>query len=258
MRSLLLFTASALLLSDAEAHMGISGIRAPDGSDHDFTSRSQKFLGDPFRYPNVPPCHGISDKGPETVLTAGDTWFPKTSFGAPHGGGHCAWAVTTDGTNYYKFSDNKDCTLGPVGTTHPVLIPENLPAKCATTGCTISWFWTPLLSGSCEIYQNCFDIKVDRATGGIENDSSRRFQHGVGNTLTCVRVSDSTHWTTHYGPILSGASPTPRPATPTPRPTFSDKVFTQAPTKRVTPQPTPAGPAKVRHKSGCQRGCRQS
>lgn len=224
----------ALLISCVQAHMGISSIGIPS------KSRSQVAFGDSFRYPNAGVCHGVQSVGEIYNLQAGTTYRPTMSFGAGHEGGHCAWAVSTDMKVWHKINDIVDCTLTA---DHNLPIPTNLPVQCETSSCILSWFWTPRQSGSCEIYQNCFDIKVSRATGGIER-TNPSFTHAIGNEMTCQRVDNESKLTPIYGAFLGetgnggggngGESPTLPPLQPTPRPTNfvppTGTVRTSAPT----------------------------
>ena len=89
---------------------------------------------------------------------------------------------------------------------------DNLPTECAT-GCILSWFWTPLLSGQCEIYHSCFDVVVPNSKGGIETSA---YAYVPGSSPTCVRVDDTTHITPNYGPFGGGTGTGGGPVTTPP------------------------------------------
>jgi len=67
------------------------------------------------------------------ALTAGTTVVGSTTFGAGHGGGHCAWFLSTDQKEWHKFAEVPDCTLvgSKVGSFNFV-VPADAPAACAT------------------------------------------------------------------------------------------------------------------------------
>ena len=80
------------------------------------------------------------------------------SGGAAHGGGHCSMIVSVDEKTWYKIGDYKDCTLkGSLQFT----MPKGVPQECSgDAGCTFGWLWTPIFSGTCEIYMNCYHLKA--------------------------------------------------------------------------------------------------
>ena len=58
---------------------------------------------------------------------------------------------------------------------------------------------SPVSSGACEVYTNCFDITIAGATGGLETTAAK-FTAPIS---PCVRVSPSTHFTTMFGPMIT-------------------------------------------------------
>ena len=187
----------------ADAHMAMTIPSKGAGG----TPRAKATINDRYRNPNDPSpgvaCHGIAATGtPAFTFNVGEKVEGKTTFGAGHGGGHCVWAVSTDQETWYKIQEEVDCTdQSTAGQTHSFTVPEELLGACSSgTGCVLGWFWTPLLSGTCETYSNCWDVKIEGAKSGIESKASK-FSAPIGQ---CVRVDTATHFTTHFGPLLSG------------------------------------------------------
>jgi len=171
------------------AHMGITIV---NGNNF---PRSKATVYDAYRNPDLKAsCHGTSPQAPKYGdFKAGDTVPGLMTYGAAHGGGHCAWMVSEDQQTWYKLNDKLDCTTAG---THDVVLPTNLPTSCGTR-CTLGWFWTPALSGGCEIYHNCFDVKVTGTTGGIET-AAGTVKYVPGSSPTCTRI-DGTGKTPIYG-----------------------------------------------------------
>jgi len=148
-------------------------------------------------------CHGLA--GDTTVRTgnafaAGDTIAIDMYGSASHDGGHCAFWYSTDDTSFTKIIDVKDCTLSAPSVTLPV----TMPVQC-TTKCTFAFTWVPRSSGACEIYMNCADISVSGAQGGnsdpIELNFQTEFIDKAASGYGCVRVDDTTHWTSIFGEL---------------------------------------------------------
>ena len=129
-----------------------------------------------------------------------------TSYGAGHGGGQCAWMISTDGATWYKFSETEDCTSqSSDGQSFDFTPPANAPTACASeAGCVLGWFWTPKLSGGCETYINCFDVKITGAKGGMATSNP-----SVTTPLPkCIRV-DKTGLTPMFGAKMGSGSIAP-------------------------------------------------
>lgn len=165
------------------------------------------------RNPNDPypgaTCHGIpmlQDPKRLATLTAGGEFqwgIDKNKLGSGHDGGHCSWWVS-DGVNqkkWYKFKDQIDCTDKEIAGVQPskIRIPENLPLACKDA-CTLLWMWSPLHTGKCEIYSNCFDVKIAGVKGGIEED------YPMESEFKCLRANTATHKTATFGKFISVAS----------------------------------------------------
>ena len=60
--------------------------------------------------------------------------------------------------------------------------PEDVLEVCATqSGCVLGWWWTPVLSGACETYSNCWDVKIEGAKEASKEKrpSSQRPYHSA-------------------------------------------------------------------------------
>jgi LysM repeat protein len=189
----------------------------------DVQIRPRKFPNDAYRYPDqTQTCHGVAKKDP-VPLSAGQDYVCAMSGGAAHDGGHCVMAVTKDQKTWFKINDIKDCTLTGED---KFSIPYAMPSFC-TSGCTLGWFWTPKSSGGCEIYNNCFDVIIENAQGGLENVApsfiadpimdckrvgadklSRMFANYVGATPDWDSIGDGE------GGVTVPVGPVPVPAQP--------------------------------------------
>lgn len=138
------------------------------------------------------------------TLTAGGefTWgILADKLGSGHDGGHCSWWVSdgTDQKKWYKFNDDIDCTKNEKVGDQPgkVKIPKNLPLSCKDA-CTIMWLWSPLHTAKCEIYSNCFDVKINGVAGGIEDNYPMKTA-----PFDCIRVNPETHKTSAFGQFIN-------------------------------------------------------
>jgi hypothetical protein len=146
-------------------------------------------------------CHGLDeDSSVRTgnAFNANDEILIDVYGSASHNGGHCAFWYSTDEVNFYKIIDIKDCTLLDEV---KVMLPDYLPSACETK-CTFAWTWVPASSGACEIYMNCADISVAGVSGG-DTTTAINFQTTYLDQSDggCVRVDDSTHYTTIFGDV---------------------------------------------------------
>jgi len=157
-------------------------------------------------YPNV--CHGVP---PDDTVREGNTFALGETIDivfnvdSRHSGGHCAFWYSTDDKTFTKIVDIKDCTLAEVGA--QVQLPYTMPTECGTK-CTFAFSWVPLRSGACEIYMTCADIQVIGASGeSSTNHVTKNFQteiidQGPDNGYGCQRVSEQTHWTSIFMPLV--------------------------------------------------------
>jgi len=166
------------------------------------------------RDPNKPNpgdvCHGLPmlTGSRLAILTAGGEFqwgIKEEKYGSGHDGGHCSWWVSdgTDQNTWFKFMDDLDCTNNVKFGTQPgkVKIPENLPINCKT-GCTIMWLWSPLHAGNCEIYSNCFDVRIQGVKGGIKDAGYPT----KTPPYDCIRVNPETHKTSAFGKYINVAT----------------------------------------------------
>lgn len=150
------------MLGWASAHMGISSPKPMDQA-----------VGDPYRYPvvagqssaNGGVCHGVTSGGDKLSGSA----TLQMSFGASHNGGPCGAYVCSDipaqpfcqrlvlpdMQGCVRISETNDCTLK-----------GDMDVNGITGGKYLIWIWTPVSSGSCEIYMNCWEIE-----GGTSQDT---------------------------------------------------------------------------------------
>lgn len=205
----------ALLIFKADAHMGIT--------INDIFPREKAARGDSFRFPNGGVCDKTTAGTVQTTLAVGATITGRTTNGAGHGGGHCAWFVSADQLTWYKINDKIDCTPAtqptlPGGGTHDLVLPANLPAAC-DENCVLGWFWSPRFSGGCEVYHDCFDIKVTGRTGTPGTDmvqittaADALFPGGA-----CTRVNGAGITPMFGAMVGAGTPPTTdgNPSTPT-------------------------------------------
>lgn len=211
------------MISRATAHLEVNIVtgpfaaapvqhNTPVGKDPKILCRTAIVAGDQLgRNPNDPSaghvCHGkpmLTDPDKLATLTAGGDFqweVLKERLGSGHDGGHCSWWVSagTDQTKWYKFMDDIDCTAniqaGIQGT--KVRILKELPKSC-TKGCTLNWLWSPLHTGKCEIYSNCFDVKINGAEGGIEENYPMK-----SAPFECIRPNTDTHKTSAFGRFIN-------------------------------------------------------
>merc|ERR1712224_520590 len=108
----------------------------------------------------------------------------------------------TDQTKWYKFKDDIDCTANAKVGPQPgkIKIPTFLPLGCKT-GCTLMWLWSAWHSAVCEIYSNCFDVKIEGVTGGIQDNYPMKQA-----PFKCIRVNPKTHKTPSFGRYIDVAS----------------------------------------------------
>jgi len=190
-------SAALLLLGTCHAHMGMT--ITPAGTRLYPRSKATKF--DAYRNPNDPAvghaCHGTTKGSVIATFSAGTSVTATTSYGAGHGGGHCAWMISEDQNTWYKFAEVPDCTSqSSDGQQFDFTPPANAPASCASeSGCILGFFWSPKLSGGCETYSNCFDVKITGATGGMKTNNP-----SITTPISqCVRIDSTTLLTPMFG-----------------------------------------------------------
>jgi len=235
-----LFFASAFLTVRGHMSMQIPLSRNRDASGNSYAVWQSNEPMIPAR-PEV--CHGLpaeSSVRAQNVFAAGSVVSVFISGSASHQGGHCAFWYSADDVTFTKIADVKDCTLSPDSIN--VQLPTTMPSQCGTR-CTFAWTWVPRVSGTCEIYSNCADIRVTGLTGASSTSSvNMDFVDLVARyDQLCQRVDESTHWSSLFMPlILKGTIQTPpsAPSTPT--------SLTPAPTVGTITQPTPISSSNIR------------
>lgn len=184
-------------MGGVHGHMGVSkvcvGGNCMSGSIS--PSREQPVVGDAYRYPNGGHCHGVLPQAATTTFAVGDTVKLTMSSGAAHNGGHCALFLARKSDSeekWYKQMDFIDCTTA--GEMDWTIQAALVPADCGTAGCGLIWVWTPTSSGGCEIYMNCFDIKISGNNGGADPPQAL----SITKNPACQRV-DAQKKTASYG-----------------------------------------------------------
>lgn len=235
---------SLALCAIGQAHMGMSlaGVAA----------REKAKNGDNYRSPHgTKICQGTPKISPQKTVKVGDTIQGKMSGGAAHGGGQCSMLVSVDEKTWFKIGDYKDCTTkGGLSFT----MPKGVPKACSgTAGCTLGWLWTPMLSGTCEIYMNCYNLVVEGAMGGIEKLENRKLQMPLGN---CVRPNSKTKMTTMFGPIIgsNAADPYQDEVATTQAPLPGGGATTKAGPQTTLPDNAPITVAPVAGSPKCEPG----
>lgn len=68
----------------------------------------------------------------------------------------------------------------------------------------LGWFWTPASSGACEVYQNCWDITITGAKGGLKDKAFKIATPKTTPAGGCKRVNKQK-LTAMYGPVATDA-----------------------------------------------------
>ena len=135
--------------------------------------------------------------------------------------------VSVDEKTWYKIGDYKDCTtIGSLQFT----MPKGVPAACSgAAGCTFGWLWTPIFSGTCEIYMNCYQLKV-RVVAIVHIRTRIRTTHSDTDRHTRTNAHSTYHCRRSRAPWA--ASRQPRTA----RSSFRlANVFAPTPTRNTPP-----------------------
>ncbi|KAF9360424.1 hypothetical protein BGX26_009411 [Mortierella sp. AD094] len=115
---------------------------------------------------NSPICKQSVASATRTTVTAGQSITTTYSVGAPHGGGHCQWALSYDGGKNWVVLKTliRDCLRNVSGGQDysvSVPIPKNAPSGKAT----FMWLWNNAV-GNRELYSNCADIVIKGGPNG--------------------------------------------------------------------------------------------
>ncbi|KAF9555157.1 hypothetical protein BGW38_009270, partial [Lunasporangiospora selenospora] len=100
------------------------------------------------------------------VYKAGEVINTKYSIGAPHGGGHCQWALSYDDGRTWVVIETmiRECFRN-VGNTEAYSIPVKIPDNAPSGNATFHWLWNNAV-GNRELYSNCADITIQGRNGG--------------------------------------------------------------------------------------------
>ncbi|KAF8978301.1 hypothetical protein BGZ46_006621 [Entomortierella lignicola] len=158
----------AALATVSQAHVGLlrpcargspnSGCPAPSNGQHiDYDLNSPVGTHDTI---SAPLCKQTAASTIRTKVTAGSQIRTEYNVGAPHGGGHCQWAISYDKGKKWVVVKTllRDClknVSGGQAYSVSVPIPKNAPAGKAT----FMWLWNNAI-GNRELYSNCADIEI--------------------------------------------------------------------------------------------------
>jgi len=195
-------------------------------------------------------CQGKPAMQPTATFNAGQSFTVQIVGSAPHGGGHCQFALSYDGGNTWVVIADALRTC-PLGGNYAVTIPSTAPASDKVA---FAWTWVNAV-GNREYYMNCADIIIKNAAGSGGYVTGKKLlivnQPGyptvgefMGNTETGLDLFNARPTITVRASGTTSPSPTPATTpspTPSPTPSTTPKPSsTPSPTQAPTPAPTPA------------------
>jgi len=113
-----------------------------------------------------PICKNTVPSKTRTVYKAGQSIKTEYSIGAPHGGGHCQWAISYDAGKTWVVLKTliRDCLKGTSsGSSYSVPVP--LPKNAPNGNAVFMWLWNNA-QGNRELYSNCADIEIQGGSNG--------------------------------------------------------------------------------------------
>ncbi|KAG0309794.1 hypothetical protein BGZ98_007528 [Dissophora globulifera] len=159
--------------SVSEAHVGLlrpcargsprAGCPAPTGGQQpDYDLNSPIGTHDSQ---TLPICKNTIPQ-PPTTLQAGQDIQTTYSVGAPHGGGHCQWALSYDGGKTWVVLKTmiRTCLQGVNGG-DPYSVSVPLPANAPNGKAVFMWLWNNAI-GNRELYSNCADVVIQGGANG--------------------------------------------------------------------------------------------
>ncbi|KAF8938705.1 hypothetical protein EDD21DRAFT_362281 [Dissophora ornata] len=114
----------------------------------------------------LPICKNTIPQANPTVLQAGQDIQTSYSVGAPHGGGHCQWALSYDGGKTWVVLKTmiRTCLQNVAGgQDYSVAVP--LPATAPNGKAVFMWLWNNAI-GNREMYSNCADVMIQGGANG--------------------------------------------------------------------------------------------
>ncbi|KND02442.1 uncharacterized protein SPPG_02907 [Spizellomyces punctatus DAOM BR117] len=149
------------LLAGANAHMRMAN-PPPRGSVDPPVGPPDYDLASPLGGERSFPCGGKPVGNSVMNIQAGSTIPVSIVGGAPHNGGHCQFALSTDGQNFVVIKDVIRECLANGASTFDVQIPSSFPS-----GKTIfAWAWINAV-GNREYYMNCADVTIQGGGSGF-------------------------------------------------------------------------------------------
>ncbi|KAF9199943.1 hypothetical protein BGZ59_003611 [Podila verticillata] len=133
---------------------------------------------------NAPICKHKVPYAKRTVYKAGQTIQTSYAVGAPHGGGHCQWALSYDDGKTWVVIKTliRDCLKGVSGG-QPYSVPVKIPANAPSGKATFQWIWNNAV-GNRELYSNCADIEIKGKNGGsIKGVAPLYANYGPGSVV---------------------------------------------------------------------------
>ncbi|KAG0245338.1 hypothetical protein BGX31_007536 [Mortierella sp. GBA43] len=155
------------LASVCQAHVGLSSPCArnspvttcpnPPNGQRDFELNSP--IGT-FGSKDKPFCRTTNVMNQRTVVRAGQNIDTSYRVGAPHGGGHCQWALSYDGGQTWAVVHTliRSCLQGVQGG-QPYSVSVPIPKNAPNGKATFMWLWNNAI-GNRELYSNCADIEI--------------------------------------------------------------------------------------------------
>ncbi|KAG0326038.1 hypothetical protein BG004_003054 [Podila humilis] len=115
---------------------------------------------------NLPICKNTVPYTTRKTYNAGETINTEYSIGAPHGGGHCQWALSYDEGKTWVVIKTliRECFKGTSGGS-AYSVPVQIPAGAPSGKAVFQWIWNNAV-GNREMYSNCADIEIKGVDGG--------------------------------------------------------------------------------------------
>jgi hypothetical protein len=181
-------------------------------------------------------CQGKPAMTPTATFTAGQTFTAQIVGSAPHGGGHCQFALSYDnGKTWVVIQDHfRTC---PLAGNYPVTIPSTAPASDKVA---LAWTWINAV-GNREYYMNCADIIIKNPTASttltgkqllvVNQPNTPTVPEFLGNLETGIPLLNARPTITV---TVSGGSSPSDPTTPDDPPTTTPTTST-GPSTPTTP-----------------------
>ncbi|KAG0314038.1 hypothetical protein BGZ99_008398 [Dissophora globulifera] len=105
-------------------------------------------------------CKNTHVQSKRVIYKAGQTIKTEYDVGAPHGGGHCQWALSYDnGKTWVVIKTMIRSCLATAKEGKPYSVPVTIPKEAPNGNAIFMWMWNNAI-GNRELYSNCVDITV--------------------------------------------------------------------------------------------------